>query len=120
MEPVTQKRTDNPIQDTASFVVLGHFLARLLLQLLTKSAQIASCSTHSDSTDFSLPVAIQLMMPTEEEIIKGIQYLALGIVEEEFASPYYWHVPSIVYLHYDHEQRQFLKNFKYDKRELMF
>ena len=67
----------------------------------------------TDSAGFSLASAIQLMTPTEEEIEEGIQYLALGIDEEEFASPYYWHLPSIAYLDYDHEQRLFLKNLKY-------
>ena len=74
----------------------------------------------TDSAGFSLAAAIQLMTPTEEEIKEGIQYLALGIDEEEFASPYYWHLPSIAYLDYDHEQRLFLKNLKYDTRELTF
>lgn len=60
------------------------------------------------------------MTPTEEESKDGIQYLALGIDEKEFASPYYWHLPSIAYLDYDHEQRLFLKNLKYDTRELTF
>ena len=59
-------------------------------------------------------------MPTEEEIRAGIQHLALGIDEEEFASPYCWQLPSITYLDYDHEQRLFLKNLKYDLHELTF
>ena len=74
----------------------------------------------TDSAGFSLAAAIQLMTPTEEEIMEGIQYLALGIDEEEFAAPYYWHLPSIAYLDYDHEQRLFLKNLKYETRELTF
>jgi len=74
----------------------------------------------TDSAGFSLAAAIQLMTPTEEEIKEGIQYLALGIDDEEFASPYYWHLPSIAYLDYDHEQRLFLKNLKYETRELTF
>ena len=74
----------------------------------------------TDSTGFSLAAAIQLMAPTEEEIKEEVQYLALGIDEEEFASPCYWHLPSIAYLDYDHEQRLFLKNLKYDTRELTF
>ena len=74
----------------------------------------------TDSAGFSLAAAIQLMTPTEEEIKEGVQYLALGIYDEEFASPYYWHLPSIAYLDYDHEQRLFLKNLKYDTHELTF
>ena len=74
----------------------------------------------TDSTGFSLAAAIQLMTPTEEEITEGIQYLALGTDDEEFASLYYWHLPSIAHLDYDHEQRLFLKNLKYDMHELTF
>lgn len=36
-------------------------------------------------------------------------YLGLGIDEEEFVSPYYWYLPSIAYLDYDHAQRLFWK-----------
>lgn len=57
----------------------------------------------TDSAGFSLAAAIQLITPIEEEIKEGIQYLALGIDEEEFASPYYWQLPSIAHLDYDHE-----------------
>ena len=66
----------------------------------------------TDSASFSLAAAIQLMTQTEEETMEGIQYLALGIDEEEFVAPYYWHLPSIAYLEYEHEQRLFLKNLK--------
>ena len=74
----------------------------------------------TDSAGFSLAAAIQLMTPTEEEIKEGVQFLALGIDDKEFASLYHWHLPSIAYLDYDHEQRLFLKNLKYDPRELTF
>ena len=67
----------------------------------------------TDSASFPLVAAIQLMTQTEEETMEGIQYLALGIIdEEEFVAPYYWHLPSIAYLDYDHEPRLFLKNLK--------
>jgi len=72
----------------------------------------------TDSAGFSLAAAIQLMTPTEEEIKEGVLYLGLGIEEEEFVSPYYWYLPSIAYLDYDHEQRLFLKNLKYETRDL--
>ena len=72
----------------------------------------------TDSAGFSLAAAIQLMTPTEEEIKEGVLYLGLGIDEEEFVSPYYWYLPSIAYLDYDHEQRLFLKNLKYETRDL--
>ena len=72
----------------------------------------------TDSAGFSLAAAIQLMTPTEDEIKEGILYLGLGIDEEQFVSPYYWYLPSIAYLDYDHEQRLFLKNLKYETRDL--
>lgn len=74
----------------------------------------------TDSAGFSLAAAIQLMSPTGEEINEGIQYLALGVDDEEFASQYYWYLPVIPYLDYDHEQRLFLTNMKYQTQELTF
>lgn len=47
-------------------------------------------------------------------------YLGLGLEEEMFLAPYYWFLPAICYLDYDHEQRLFLKNLKYETRELTF
>ena len=60
------------------------------------------------------------MTPTAHEIQNGVLYLGLGIDEEMFASPYYWHLPAIAYLDYDHEQRLFLKNLKYETHDLTF
>lgn len=54
------------------------------------------------------------MTPTQDEIEEGVLYLGLGIDEEELVSPYYWYLPSIAYLDYDHAQRLFLKNLKYE------
>lgn len=68
----------------------------------------------TDSAGFSLAAAIQLMTPTQDEIEEGVLYLGLCIDEEEFVSPYYWYLPSIAYLDYDHAQRLFLKNLKYE------
>ena len=74
----------------------------------------------TDSAGFSLAAAIQLMTPTGEEINEGIQYLALGVDDEEFASQYYWYFPVIPYLDYDHKQRLFLMNMKYQTQEVTF
>ena len=57
------------------------------------------------------------MTPAEEEIEEGVLNLGLGI-DEEFVSPYYWYLPSIAYLDYDHARRLFLKNLKYETRDL--
>ena len=35
-------------------------------------------------------------------------------------APYYWNLPSIACLDYDHEQRLFFKNLKYETRDLIF
>ena len=72
----------------------------------------------TDSAGFSLAAAVQMMTPTEEEIKEGVVYLGLGIDDEQFVSPYYWFLPSIAYLDYDHEQRLYLKNLKYETRDL--
>lgn len=61
----------------------------------------------TDSAGFSLSAAKHLMTPSSEEIKEGVQYLGLGIDEERFLAPYYWFLPSIAYLDYDHEQRLF-------------
>ena len=60
------------------------------------------------------------MMPTAHEIQNGVLYLGLGIDEEMFASPYYWYLSVIAYLDYDHQQRLFLKNLKYETHDLTF
>jgi hypothetical protein len=74
----------------------------------------------TDSAGFSLSAAKHLMTPSSDEIREGVQYLGLGIDEERFLAPYYWFLPSIAYLDYDHEQRLFLKNLKYKTRDLTF
>ena len=69
---------------------------------------------------FSLRAAVQLMTPTAHEIQNGVLYLGLGIDDEMFASPYYWHLRARAHFDYNHEQRLFLKNFKYVTRDLSF
>ena len=74
----------------------------------------------TDSAGFSLSAANKLMSPTKEEVQDGVIFLGLGIEGERYLAPYYWHLPSIACLDYDHEQRLFLKNLKYETRELTF
>ena len=74
----------------------------------------------ADSAGFSLSAVIHLMTPSLEEINKGVVYLGLRIDDECYLAPYYWFLPAIAFLDYDHEQRLFLKNLKYETRELTF
>ena len=74
----------------------------------------------TDSAGFSLSAASKLMKPTKQEVKDGIVFLGLGVEGERFLAPYYWHLPAIACLDYDHEQRLFLKNLKYETRELTF
>ena len=74
----------------------------------------------TDSAGFSLSAANKLMTPTKEEVEDGVIFLGLGIEGERYLAPYYWHLPFIACLDYDHEQRLFLKNLKYETRELTF
>ena len=61
-----------------------------------------------------------MMTPRTEDIENGVHHLGLGLEDEKFLAPYYWFLPAICYLDYDHEQRLFLKNLKYGTRELVF
>ena len=74
----------------------------------------------TDSAGFSLSAAHKLMKPTKQEVEDGVVFLGLGVEGERFVAPYYWHLPAIACLDYDHEQRLFLKNLKYKTRELTF
>ena len=74
----------------------------------------------TDSAGFSLSAAAHLMTPRAEETSNGLYYLGLGVDDEKFLAPYYWFLPAICYLDYDHEQRLFLKNLKYETRQLTF
>ena len=60
------------------------------------------------------------MKPTKQGVKYDIVFLGLGAEGERFLAPYYWHLPTIACLDYDHEQRLFLKNLKYETRELTF
>ena len=79
---------------------------------------LLTCST--DSTGFSLSAANKLMKPTEQEVGDGVVFLGLGVDGERYLAPYYWKLPSIAFLNYDHEQGLFLKNLKYENREIIF
>ena len=61
-----------------------------------------------------------MMTPTLAEVKAGVYFLGLGTEDERFCAPYYWFLPSIAYLDYDHQQRLFLKNLKYETRDLTF
>lgn len=74
----------------------------------------------TDAAGFSLSAAIHLMTPSYNEVSKGVVFLGLGESDERFLAPYFWSLPSIAYLDYDHAQRLFLKNLKYQTRELTF
>ena len=74
----------------------------------------------TDSAGFSLSAAIHLMTLHAEDIANGVHHLGLGVEDEKFLAPYYWFLPAISYLDYDHEQRLFLKNLKYETRQLTF
>ena len=60
------------------------------------------------------------MTPRAEDIANGVRYLGLSVEDEKFLAPYYWFLPAICYLDYDHEQRLCLKNLKYEPRQLTF
>ena len=74
----------------------------------------------TDSAGFSLSAAVHLMTPRAEDIANGVLYLGLGVEDEKFLAPYYWFLPAICYLDYDHEQRLFLRSLKYETRQLTF
>lgn len=74
----------------------------------------------TDSARFSSSAVNKLMKPTEQEVEDGVVYLGLGVDRERYLSPYYWKLPSIACLDYDHEQRLFLNNLKNETRELIF
>lgn len=60
------------------------------------------------------------MTPTGLEINEGIQYFGLGVHDKEFVLQYYWYLPIIAYLDYNHKQKLFLKNMMYQACELIF
>ena len=74
----------------------------------------------TDSAELSLAAAAQMMTPSIAEVDGGVYFLGFGTEDERFRAPYNWFLPSIAYLDYDHEQRLFLKNLKYETRDLTF
>lgn len=74
----------------------------------------------TDSAGFSLSAVVHLMTVRAEETSIGLYYLGLGVDDEKLLAPYYWFLPAICYLDYHHEQRLFLKNLKYETRQLTF
>lgn len=74
----------------------------------------------TDSAGFSLSGAVHLMTSREEDIFNDVHYLGLGVEDEKFLAPFYWFLPPICYLDYDHKQRLFLKSLKYETRQLTF
>ena len=74
----------------------------------------------TDSAGFCLSAAAHLITPRAEETSNGLYYLGLGVDDKKFLAPYYWFLPAICYLDYDHEQRLFLKNRKHETRQLTF
>ena len=61
----------------------------------------------TDSAGFCLSAAAHLMTPRAEETSNGLYHLGLGVDDEKFLALYYWFLPAICYLDYDHEQRLF-------------
>ena len=74
----------------------------------------------TDSAGFSLSAANKLMRPTKQEVEDRVVFLGLGVHGERYLAPYYSKFLSIACLDYDHEQGLFLKNLKYETRELIF
>ena len=66
----------------------------------------------TDSAGFSVSAAVHLMTPCAEDTSNGVFYLGLDVEDEKFLAPYYWFLPAICYLDYDHEQSLFLKSLK--------
>ena len=104
------KRFDENLAKTVS---VHNFTAMASLEKPT----VVICMWPSPDHGYS---AVQLMTPTAHEIQNGVLYLGLGINDEMFASRYYWYLRARAHFDYDHEQRLFLKNFKYVTRDLTF
>ena len=79
-----------------------------------RASPIPLVGYSTDSAGFSLAATVQKMTPTLAEGKAGVYFLGLGTEDERFCAPYYWFLSSIAYLDYDHEQRLFLKNLKYE------
>ena len=80
---------------------------------------IALIGHSTDSAGFSLSLSKWMMTPQPELINEGVQYLGLGIRQEQFLAPYLWKFPSIMYTDFEHNQRSCLRNVKYQTRDLI-
>ncbi len=74
----------------------------------------------TDSAGFSLAASVISMTPSESQVEAGIYFLRLGVDDEKFAAPYYFKLPFIAYLDYEHERRLFAKCLKYPTLDLTF
>ena len=74
----------------------------------------------TDSAGFSLAASLISMTPSESQVEAGIYFLRLGVDAEMFAAPYYFKLPFIAYLDYEHERRLFAKCLKYPTLDLTF
>ena len=74
----------------------------------------------TDSAGFSLAASLISMTPSESQVDAGICFLRLGLDDERFAAPYYFKLPFISYLDYEHERRLFTKCLKYPTLDLTF
>ena len=74
----------------------------------------------TDSAGFSLAASLISMTPSESQVDAGICFLRLGLDNERFAAPYYFKLPFISYLDYEHERRLFAKCLKYPTLDLIF
>jgi len=74
----------------------------------------------TDSAGFSLAASLISMTPSDSQVEAGIYFLRLGLDDEMFAAPYYFKLPFIAYLDYEHERRLFAKCLKYPTLDLTF
>ena len=69
--------------------------------------QVLLMDHPTDSVGFQLAAASSLMSPSPYLLNLGVLYLTLGVGESAYSAPCLEHLPSIVYLDYDHEMRLF-------------
>lgn len=74
----------------------------------------------TDSARLSLGDAISLWHRPKKRSRKACFFLASVLMKRMLALSYYWYLPSIAYLNYDHEQTLFLKNLKCETHALTF
>ena len=95
--------------------------------LATSSREPSQCDPHTaisfltystDSAGFALSESNKLMRPTKEEVQDCVVFLGLVVDGERYLTPACWPFPSIPCLDYDHKGRLFIKNLKYETKEL--